>query len=293
MVWFSKLSYNKRSSKKHGWKPSWFGLEDFCPQLIERIKLFQVEWDLKPDGLVGPLTYRRLFTAKEAKNKSKNSIICNGMQVPIAWDKVKIDMMDRDCYKRSTKARYPNMIVTHWDVCLSADSCKRVLEKRNISTHFCIDNDGTIVQLVDCNDVAWHAGIRRVNNNSIGVDLSNAYYTRYQKTYIDRGHGARPILKDSIVHGRKLSPHLGFYPVQIEAYKALLDALLFHYKIAEDYPREKFEELKTTVDKDAARGKFNGVVCHYHVTKRKIDTAGLKLDEIINDLKEYPVGSKD
>ena len=81
--------------------------------------------------------------------------------------------------------------------------------------------------------------------------------------------------------------------MQIEAYKALLDALLFHYKIAEDYPREKFEELKTTVDKDAARGKFNGVVCHYHVTKRKIDTAGLKLDEIINDLKEYPIGSKD
>jgi len=293
MAWFSKLFYNKKSSKKYGWLPSWFGLTGFNKELIERIRLFQVEWDLAPDGLVGPQTYRRLFTAKEAKNKAENSIICNGMQIPIAWDKVKIDMMDSSCYKRSTKARYPNMIVTHWDVCLSADSCKRVLEKRNISTHFCIDNDGTIVQLVDCNDVAWHAGIRAVNNNSVGVDFSNAYYIRYQKTYVARGHGERPILNDSMVHGRKLSPHLGYYPVQIEAYKALLEALLAHYKIAVDYPRERFEELNTSIDKDAAKGKFDGVVCHYHLTKRKIDTAGLKLDEIINGLKEYPVGSKD
>ena len=48
---------------------------------------------------------------------------------------------------------------------------KRVLEKRGISTHFVIDNDGTIVQLVDCNDIAWHAGNRKVNNASIGIDL--------------------------------------------------------------------------------------------------------------------------
>ena len=101
--------------------------------------------------------------------------------VPIEWDKkVKISLLKEGTYKKVKNRRTPTMAVTHWDVCLSADSCKRVLEKRGISTHFVIDNDGTIVQLVDCNDIAWHAGIRKVNNVSIGIDFSNAYYTKYQ-----------------------------------------------------------------------------------------------------------------
>jgi len=31
--------------------------------------------------------------------------------------------------------------------------------------------------------------------------------------------------------------------------------------------------------------KFKGVINHYNLTKNKIDTAGLKLDEIIDNIK--------
>tara|TARA_R110000796_G_scaffold192422_2_gene309101 strand:+ start:965 stop:1732 length:768 start_codon:yes stop_codon:yes gene_type:complete len=253
---------------------------------------FQKAHGLTPDGLVGPMTYSRAFTNLEDIPKTKGRILCNGKLVYFDWPRVKIDLIKDECYKKSKKERLPTMVVTHWDVCLSADSCKKVLEKRNISTHFVIDNDGTIVQLADCNDITWHAGNRRVNNASIGVDFSNAYYTKYQKTYVKRGHGERPVLKDSVVHGVKLKPHLGYYPKQIMAYKALLEFLHEQYGITLTTPT-KNGKLLTEVYKPAVAAKFNGIVCHYHLTRGKIDTAGLELDEILYQLKEYTNGSKD
>jgi hypothetical protein len=32
---------------------------------------------------------------------------------------------------------------------------------------------------------------------------------------------------------------------------------------------------------DVASGKFSGVVCHFHITKEKIDCAGLDVEKII------------
>ena len=280
-----KILYNKRTAKKYGWTPNWFGATKFDDYLIEMITEFQRAHDLKADGLVGEVTYRRANTNREAFSKSASRILCNGQMIAIDWPKVKIDLLKDGTHKKYNGRRAPHMAVTHWDVCLSADSCKRVLEKRNISTHFVIDNDGTIVQLLDCNDIGWHAGIRKVNNNSIGIDFSNAYYTKYQSTYVKRGHGERPILTDSVVHGRTLKPHLGYYPQQIWAYEALLEFLNEHYDIPLACPTKK-GALITSVHQPAADGNYHGVVCHYHLTKRKIDTAGLKLDEIINKLNK-------
>ena len=288
----SKVLYNRRSATKLKWNPSWFGAEKFDNILIDRIIDFQKAHGLTPDGLVGPTTYSRAFTNLENIPKTTGRILCNGRLVRFNWPKVKIDLIKDGCYKKSKKERLPTMVVTHWDVCLSADSCKKVLEKRNISTHFVIDNDGTIVQLADCNDIAWHAGNRRVNDASIGVDFSNAYYTKYQKTYVKRGHGERPVLKDSVVHGVKLKPHLGYYRKQIMAYKVLLEFLHEQYGIALTAPT-KNGKLLTEVYKPAVAAKFNGIVCHYHLTRGKIDTAGLELDEILYQLKEYTNGSKD
>ena len=49
-----------------------------------------------------------------------------------------------------------------------------------VSAHYLMDVDGTIYQLVDDNDVAWHAGVsewngqENVNDFSIGIELVNA-----------------------------------------------------------------------------------------------------------------------
>jgi hypothetical protein len=282
MNWY-KRNYNKKSAKKHGWHPSWFKtyLSDFDDELLDEIIKFQVEYDLKPDGMVGPVTFRRLVSHRELQQEeSENYILINGKNVPINWD-TKLDLMKPGSYRKQRGRRKPNMIVTHWDVCTSASSCKRVLEARNISTHFCIDNDGVIYQFLDTNDVGWHAG--GVNKFSIGVDLSNAYYTKYNSLYEKRGFTKRPVLNDSYVHGRKLKPHLGYYKVQLEAYKQLIKTLCKHYNIPLEVPT-KHGILMTGVHNGAAKGKFNGVVCHYHLTRKKIDCAGLELKKLVDSL---------
>ena len=61
--------------------------------------------------------------------------------------------------------------------------------------HFLIDNDGTIYQMLDTQHIAWHAGIPRYeggNKRGIGVEISNAYYPKYQEWYIKHGFGERP-----------------------------------------------------------------------------------------------------
>ena len=281
MSWFKK-HYNKKSAKKNGWHPSWFApfLVDFNNELIDEIIKFQTEHDLKPDGLVGPMTFRRLLASRDLKEDPENYILVNGKSIPIDWD-VKIDLIRPGAYKKVSSTRKPNMIVTHWDACTSAASCKRVLEARNISTHFCIDNDGIIYQFLDTNDIGWHAG--KVNSKSVGIDFSNAYYTKYNAVYKKRGLPEKPILTDSWVHGVKLKPHLGYPRVQIEAYKKLVATIAKVYNIPLITPTINNGLMKGVHD-GAAQGKFNGVVCHYHLTRRKIDCAGLKLKEIIDSL---------
>lgn len=278
MSWF-KNRYNKKSAKKHGWHPSWFApfLSDFNEELIDEVIKFQVQYDLKPDGLVGPVTFRRLLASRELNEQitEENYIIINGDHVPIEWD-VTIDLIKPGAFRKNRHKRKPNMIVTHWDACTSAKKCKYVLEARNISTHFCIDNDGVIYQYVDTNDTAWHAG--SVNKRSIGIDFTNAYYIKYNDMYERKGFGKRPVLTDSVVHGRKLKPHLGYYKVQLEAYKILLDTLTKHYNI----PLQTPEDAK--VYKEAKSGRYNGIVSHYHVSRNKIDCAGLDIQSILSEL---------
>tara|TARA_R100000008_G_scaffold86055_1_gene77709 strand:- start:8416 stop:9276 length:861 start_codon:yes stop_codon:yes gene_type:complete len=278
--------YNKKSSAKFGWHPSWFAqhLKEFNDELATYVQGFQFRHSLETDGYVGPVTYRRMVLSSELQEeKTTNYILINGKRRPIDWD-VKIDLIKPGAYKKVRNERKPSMVVTHWDVCTSAEKCKRVLEARDISTHFCIDNDGVIYQFLDTNDIGWHAGNRTVNNKSIGVDFSNAYYLKYNPIYEKRGFSPRPVLKNSIVHGVKLRPHLGYYKVQIEAYKKLLSVICPHYDISFSVPEDGDGNLLTAVHKDSAKGRFNGVVCHYHLTRNKIDTAGLKLKEIVDSL---------
>jgi len=301
MNWW-KIRYNKKSAKKYGWAPFWFRATQFDQFLIESIKGFQRDHGLEVDGMCGPATYRRAYTVVENRiaNQDKapnclqlkgpsipvtNHILCNGKETVIEWHKVKIDPIKSGCYKEVKKERHPAMIVTHWDAALSAASCKSILEKRKISTHFVIDNDGTIVQLLDTNHIGWHAGIRAVNNVSIGIDFSNAVYEKYNKTYEKRGFGPRPVIEGWKVHGRTVKPFLGYYSVQISAYKALLKALCSHHGIELECPLNEDGSLNTTVDKNASKGKFKGIVNHYNLTKKKWDTLGLELDKITEELK--------
>lgn len=298
MGWRQNL-YNKRSAKKYGWYPRWFEADGFNDELTENIKNFQLNHSQAQDGLCGPITYRLILAAREASQNNMPSedeckyIICGDRKVPIQWDKVnniyEVDnyALPSNCYKKyKPKKRDIKMIITHFDVCLSAASCKRVLEKKGISSHFVIDNDGTICQMVDPQNSAWHAGKRAVNRASIGVDISNVYYTKYQSWYKRKGFGSRPVLEDVKVHGVKLRDCLGFYPIQIEAYKTLVKTLCDFYNIPLEMPMNEDGDVLRRVSKSVRSGKFSGIANHFHVTRGKIDTANLDWDKVLKELQE-------
>lgn len=254
------------------------------------MKLFDFLCSLKGIDTDGVFRRKELIKEDQLSNEesslSQKHIIVDGKNHFINWDKVVTFKDDGGwelpeyCYRKSRTPRQPHMFMAHWDVCLSSHSCYRVLLKRKLSVHFLIDNDGTIYQVMDTNDVAYHAGSRKVNNASIGVEMSNAYYPKYQVNYVKKGFGTRPLLTDSVVHGKTLEPHLGFYPEQIKAFKALAKSLNGAYDIPLIAPMEN-NHLVETIYSDAKNAKFKGVVSHYHITKRKIDCAGLRLDEIL------------
>jgi hypothetical protein len=299
-----KYFYNEASAAKLGWAPAWFNAATFDDFLINQIKKWQRKNKLKADGLCGPSTYRRIWTERESTISEQHpsrmcftamnkNIVHNGNFYPIDWPQVVLwdEPKGLKCNPGTYTSwagkedRNPSFFVNHWDVCLSAESCAKVLDKRGISVHFCIDNDGTIFQLLDTQHRAWQAGGSMWNTKSIGVEISNAYYTKYQDWYIRNDFGPRPVVNDVKCHGQKLGEHLDFYPIQLEALKALWVAIHGATGIPLECPTDSNGELVTGVDKQCVRGEFKGFVNHYNLTRNKIDCAGLDLVGLLKEAK--------
>jgi len=133
---------------------------------------------------------------------------------------------------------------------------------------------------------AWHGGSSRTNRASVGVEITNAYYLKYQDTYVERGFGQRPVVEGAWVHGRKLSPFLGFYLKQMEALKALWKAIHATTGIPYEAPLNQFGKTSSGYEQNVAYGDFSGFVSHYHISKRKIDCAGLDLKKLLKEVKD-------
>jgi len=300
-----KIFYNEASAAKLGWEPEWFGASTFDDRLLKAVRKWQRENGLTADGLVGPTTFRRIWTEREANiddwipqqidsRPNGGVIVHNGKFHRIEWDRVVLwseTPSGLACVDGTYTSgaghedRRPSYFVTHWDVCLDSRSCARILARRGISVHFMIDNDGTIYQALDTQHSAWHAGNRKWNRSSIGVEISNAYYTKYQNKYVSRGFGKRPVWDEAEVHGVKQKPFLGFYDVQIQALKALYKAVHNATGIPLETPLDKNGEMLTTVSKEAAANKFEGFISHFHLKRSKIDCAGLDIKKILEEIK--------
>lgn len=291
------ISYNVQSSQELGWDPSWFGATEFNQDLVDKIKQFQIERGLHADGMCGQGTFRVAYTERleemeedDIESRGENRpLIFRGNEISIDWPKV-TRWFDSDGLKLAKRPdadpdRQIKTFITHWDVCLSSKSCVKVLNKRNLSIHFCIDNDGTIHQLADISSRCLHAGSRLWNNNSIGVEVSNAFYTKYQNHYVKKGFGERPICKDSTVHGKKVEEHLDFYDVQKEALKALYSAINKGVGIPLETPTDSNGKTTLSVHDDSVNGSFKGFISHYHLTRRKMDCCNLDIEGLLKDIR--------
>ena len=292
-----KIAYNENQSKIYEWDASWFGHDKFDKTLIAKIKEFQKENGLTPDGLCGPSTYRRKWTQRQSLldtayinslKSGKKYIIHNSQPFEIHWDKVILwnDEGGLSCNKKGNYInragkvdRDPSLFVTHWDVCLSSKSCVKVLNKRGLSIHFCIDNDGTIFQCLDTQHVAFHAGM--YNQKSIGVEVSTAYSLKYQSWYKRNNFGERPVIENAVVHGKKLKPFLGFYDVQKQALAALYEAISRATGIPLKSPPEKSGVSSAIYSED-----LSCFCSHFHLTRKKIDCAGLSIDNVLEKAKK-------
>lgn len=290
------IKYNIWSSKKYGWKPEWFGCVDFNEDLVEAIKAFQKEMRVNSDGMCGPGTFRRIFSERAEVIESNDDdadysdhIICHGEAVNINWDKVILWTDERSlkaregCYKKVNGKRDIRMFVNHWDVCLSSRMCQKVLDKRGISVHFLIDNDGTIYQTMDTTHIAWHAG--NDNSHSVGVEISNGYYLKFQEKYEKAGFEKRPVKTGAVVNGKTLEDHTDFYPIQIEALKALTQAIHKGLGIPLETPKNFLGKEYTDTLRKSLKDEFRGFVHHYHLTSRKTDCGGLDLVKLIEEIK--------
>lgn len=271
------LQYNLDESKRIGWNASILGLSKIDETFVEAVKTFQRKYNLSADGMLGPNTYRRIILEKDDANDVKpniptwsgSSIICNGKEVPlksgkaITWKDKGGFVLTKGFVKKTT--RTPSLFVTHWDVCLSAASCYNVLKDRGLSVHFSIDNDGTIYQYLDTANIAWHAS--PANEVSIGVEVSNAFYTKHQDWYIRNGFGPRPLTKAVKGHGGMIDSHLDFYDAQYEALASLWEAV----HRAHGIPLQLPDRFDRTID----WSDFKGFVNHFHITDRKIDCFGM------------------
>jgi len=277
-----EVKLNKKYAAIEKWRPSDFGASFFDEYFILKVKEFQKQYGLEVDGIVGPSTYRRLMTEKEAKQvASQKNIICNGVKFPISWGKV-ITFEDKNgfiapenSYKKSNRVKV-DMFVCHFDVCLSSKSCFQVLKERNLSCHFLIDWDGSLYQTMDTKHIGWHAA--GANSNSVGVEINNPFYEKYQPTIVQMGQTERPLINDSIVHGVKLERHLGFNSVQLKALVSLCKSLHKGVGLNLQTPNS------FTVVPEVVNGSYKGIFHHYNLTKNKIDSAGLDLHQIINDV---------
>lgn len=292
------LKYNRDSLIKLKWSPSWFGAEEFNEEMIDKIVSFQKDVGLPEDGLVGSATYRRILTDQlaqevffEKKRRARRKemyLIYNNEKYKIFWNKVRVfDEKDslriegNNFYSFQGKPpRKPIQFVNHWDATLSSSSCVKIINKRELSMHFCIDNDGTIYQLMDMQDAAFQAGNKFSNLIGLGVEISNAFYTKYEKWYIQNGFGKRPIIKDAKVHGRKLEDHLGFYDVQIDALAALWECVSFACEMPLEICTSK------GIDQSCIDGSFSGFINHFNLTENKTDCASLNMELVLEKALE-------
>ena len=58
-------------------------------------------------------------------------------------------------------------------VALTTEDCYRIWQDREASAHYQVETDGTVGQLVNDWDAAWHAGNAAANAKSIGIEHAN------------------------------------------------------------------------------------------------------------------------
>lgn len=143
----------------------------------------------------------------------------------------------------------PRILVMHFTSGASARSSAewfRSSENRNSSAHLVIDRDGSVIQCVPFDTVAWHAGrsqwkdIVGLNGHSLGIEMANwGDLERHGSDWV-AGNG-KPIANPLLAAHKNGNPDGSHYPIGWEPYPtaqfaaavAIARALVAAYGITE------------------------------------------------------------
>lgn len=155
--------------------------------------------------------------------------------------------------------------------------CKEALEimcdpKKEVSAHYCADVDGTIYQLVNEENRAWHAGLSHwdgidgLNDSSIGIEIQNPGhshgYVPFPKTQIEavmklcQGIIARHNIPAHYVLAHSdIAPQRKQDPGHLFPWQQLAEAGIGHFPATSTAPPASAQQLITygyqTADKDS------------------------------------------
>jgi hypothetical protein len=115
------------------------------------LKTFQAANGLKPDGIAGPLTWAAIW-------RSLGVDLCVDHKSLTHW---------------GVRKTLIEAIIVHHSCTSNPAQTARILEQRELSTHYEVSATGQVYEYGDpLTQVAWHCG-GSVNGRSIGIDLTH------------------------------------------------------------------------------------------------------------------------
>ena len=171
------------------------------------------------------------------------------------------------------------MAVLHADVLDDIETAFHVLHSKGLSSHFGIDFDGTIYQMLDPLHVAF--GAAEVNPISIQIDLNNRMHNLLKEPQAPpypRDHRRsrkmqsprhkRPLSAPEIINGKPYKTY-GYTEAQYRSLVTLLRTLAGVFKDLElDFPAPSAQGSHEWADEYE---DFRGIVAHFHLTPRRWD----------------------
>ncbi len=137
----------------------------------------------------------------------------------------------------------PEYLVIHYTAGSSLEGAVRTLTARGtrVSAHLVIGRDGTVVQLVPFNRVAWHAGRSRwegrtgLNHYAIGIELDNVGWLSRQgnrwTSWFGRAYDEAEVIVAAHPHEGIERGWQTFPEAQITAVRDVATVLVDHYKL--------------------------------------------------------------
>jgi hypothetical protein len=180
----------------------------------------------------------------------------------------------------------------HWTATYTAKHTVNGLNARGLSCNFIIDDDNvngysTIYQTLDILHGGWSQG-NGLNQLGPGVEIAympNAWDNpqAYSEANINKYKVQNHSTTTTKVHGATLKVFLPT-EAQINSLKCLMFGFCDLFpNVPRTFPRDTKGSILNTVLLDPK--KYSGLAMHYHLSRQKIDAAGIDMEQLEKDVE--------